>query len=517
MKPVFLLFFLFLLDTSFAQTLQWSNSYEKAGSSSERKFIQCDAAGNIYSVKILYLDTLGHYIAKFDPSGVIQWQSLYTGVAWDKMSTDSAGNTYLIGRFYLNATVGSIVLTDTANHMVGFYAKYDVNGNCLWANKLGERTHLGDIYPLSSGEFYLGGHASVHPLYLANDTIPANHGFIAKVDSSGAFIWAKAIGTTGLGFLKVDASGNFYIAGNVYGTRAVGEGTSIIYISSNSWPNAFVAKFDSNLTAQWAKVGKTYGIYNPVSGLDLDSAGNAYVAGTLGFYMDFEGNVVSTSGENMYLVKYDPSGNYQWMKYSYSSSSGITLTDCFALMVDADGNSYVTGGTGNDTIHFDSYTLNGEMKPYLIKYDTNGNLLWGLNSEIQPVDIAGNGFGLCNDNFGNIYVAGNYGMWTDKTFLTKISESGLITEIQQIENITSLTVYPNPTGGLFQINYTSTEKANLHLVIINSLGQEVYSEQIFQFQGQYKKEIDISSHAKGIYAIQVSNGKVRQVKKLAVN
>ena len=524
---IFFLFFFCLVQFSFAQNVQWSTEFKRNPPyTCPEKGIGVDNSGNTYLIGATKPSTTLFYIAKFSPSGQEIWcDSVISGVMLDVLRTDSAGNSYLLGRFYQNANIGGIVLTDSANHMIGFYAKYNTNGICQWAYRLGERTYISAIYPLSSGQFYLGGNASTGALHLANDTIPANHSFIGKLDSSGSFICAKAIGTCNFRYLKIDAVGNFYISGGLYGTKIVGEGAGALYISSNSWTSAFIAKFDSSLNVQWAKVGKTYGVYDPVSGLDLDSAGNVYVAGRMGYYMDFDGNTVSTSGNNMYLVKYDPAGNYQWMKYSYILTSGTAINECHGLTVDKAGNSYVTGTIGGDTTSFDSYLVNEAGNPYLIKYDTYGNLVWGLNSEILPSgsDPDGTGRALCHDDFGNVFIAGNFDGGS-KAFITKISELGIITEQKEIENNSSLNVYPNPTTSSFQINYSSPEKSKLQLNISNSFGEKIYSETVSQLLTEYKKDIDLSKHAKGVYFIEITclpdrqvTNKKRSVKKVVLN
>ncbi len=514
-----LLFFLsiFYIHTcaSIAQTVEWSSSFNKASASyHDCKFIEHDAAGNIYTARMLYIPSVGYHIAKFAHSGALIWQSLYTGVEWDRMTTDSTGNTYLIGRFYMNATVGGININDTAHHAVKFYAKYDSNGTCLWAKKFGERTFLGDISPSRSGIFYMVGFAQ-DTLYLSGDTVPSNKGFICKLDSAGVVLSAKPIGgLLDYRYLKIDALGNFYVSGGILGTSYLGNSDSLLYISGNSWINVFLAKLDSNLNPLWAHVGKTCD--GQANGFELDAVGNAYMAGTLVFYMMFGTSGVSTRGGNMFLVKFDPSGNYQWMKYSSGLSSGTTHADCYALEVDDAGNSFVTGGTSNDTVQFDSFTLNGHEKPYLIKYDTYGNLLWAMESNILPSGTVGEGTDLCLDHLGNLYIGGSHGTYKEKSFLTKISESSITTEIQQTENDSDLIIYPNPTGGNFFVNYSSAEITTLELTVLNALGQKVYSEKIPRFQGEFKKEISTSNFSKGIYTVQIRNGKNLKFKKVVV-
>jgi hypothetical protein len=54
----------------------------------------------------------------------------------------------------------------------------------------------------------------------------------------------------------------------------------------------------------------------------------------------------------------------------------------------------------------------------------------------------------------------------------------------------------------------------LHLNIIDSKGRVVYAE---IFQGDYNKEIDLGTKAKGAYFIEIISGTKKDVKKIILN
>ncbi len=64
-----------------------------------------------------------------------------------------------------------------------------------------------------------------------------------------------------------------------------------------------------------------------------------------------------------------------------------------------------------------------------------------------------------------------------------------------------LSVYPNPTDGMFTISSNSAVSA---IEIYNLSGKRVYSD--YNFSRQTSKKIDLSSSAKGIYLVKISNG-----------
>lgn len=89
-------------------------------------------------------------------------------------------------------------------------------------------------------------------------------------------------------------------------------------------------------------------------------------------------------------------------------------------------------------------------------------------------------------NFGNILIN-----WQPAT-VTGIDESNSVNP--------EISVYPNPTNGVFNIDYS---KAN-NIKVINTLGAVVYDEKL-DILAQGTKSIDLSNFSNGVYFINVSN------------
>lgn len=73
------------------------------------------------------------------------------------------------------------------------------------------------------------------------------------------------------------------------------------------------------------------------------------------------------------------------------------------------------------------------------------------------------------------------------------------------ENIspnTKVTIYPNPTAGIFDIEFKNEIKL---IKVSNLLGQVVYEEKVAQSAAGTKKNMDLSRFENGIYIINVSN------------
>lgn len=74
-------------------------------------------------------------------------------------------------------------------------------------------------------------------------------------------------------------------------------------------------------------------------------------------------------------------------------------------------------------------------------------------------------------------------------------------------------LYPNPTSGNVQIQYTFDQATSLRLRIINSMGQ-ILEEQLHQVQNVGSMELNLNNYPKGAYWIQLFEGDNQSVRKL---
>ncbi len=259
--------------------------------------------------------------------------------------------------------------------------------------------------------------------------------YIAKLDSSGNYIWAtKAGGSTRDGFTRKQSMGNdsangaIVISGYYSGTANFGSTT----LSGSTGSNIFIAKIDKATGAFiWAKTGGgssntvfetgTEFPYQFGSNVDTDSAGNIYFSGkTQGPTATFGGisfNIPSPFGE-LYIAKLNSSGDFQWVKH-YSHT---TITDpldlggnngqSHGLAVDLSNNIYVALGY-RETITIGSTTLTSLSTSNIavVKLDSSGNEVWAVNGGTngavnQNSDLP---YGIGIDSSQNIYLTGYIG------------------------------------------------------------------------------------------------------------
>ena len=79
-------------------------------------------------------------------------------------------------------------------------------------------------------------------------------------------------------------------------------------------------------------------------------------------------------------------------------------------------------------------------------------------------------------------------------------------------SINNLDIYPNPSRDIFNISFSSENKQDLKIRILNMVGAEVYSENKEEFIGEYTKMINLDNYVKGIYFLEIetSNGVINK-------
>jgi hypothetical protein len=78
-------------------------------------------------------------------------------------------------------------------------------------------------------------------------------------------------------------------------------------------------------------------------------------------------------------------------------------------------------------------------------------------------------------------------------------------------------VYPNPSSGKLTVSFSSlTTEQNVTLKVYNLIGQEVQSQTLTTFNGLQSIELNLSELPKGMYMVEMSNGKSSRVKRISL-
>ena len=78
-----------------------------------------------------------------------------------------------------------------------------------------------------------------------------------------------------------------------------------------------------------------------------------------------------------------------------------------------------------------------------------------------------------------------------------------------------LSVYPNPTNGIFTIDLKNTISDNYSITVSNVLGKEVYVSSNF-VNRSFNKTIDLSEFGKGVYLLTIRNSETSITEKIII-
>ncbi len=247
----------------------------------------------------------------------------------------------------------------------------------------------------------------------------------AYAQPSSNWKWAYSAGSTGKDYgndICMDESGNVYVTGTFKTSVTFGETT----LNSAGDEDIFIVKYNSAGIVQWAKQFGDMGM-DVSRSLSVDGAGNLYLTGFFGSenltFGDFSlYNQNSAFGyDQYYLVKCDSDGNVLWAV----ESDGLGNMDGRSVATDESGNIIVTGWFDGSDITFGSFTLPNagsfSSDIFIVKYNTNGTPVWAKT-------VGGNGYeitsGIAADNDGNIYITGYYESSTLSIGSTNLTNMG---------------------------------------------------------------------------------------------
>ena len=88
-------------------------------------------------------------------------------------------------------------------------------------------------------------------------------------------------------------------------------------------------------------------------------------------------------------------------------------------------------------------------------------------------------------------------------------------DLEEVEGITSMVVYPNPNNGIFNVELNSASKSEYNFVVRNVIGQTV-STSTETISGNYIKTINLSNQTDGIYFLTVKSANSEVTAKIVV-
>ncbi|MEW6499130.1 MAG: SBBP repeat-containing protein, partial [Cyanobacteriota bacterium] len=437
--------------------------------------IAVDSAGNLYitgSTSSIAFPAVNAYqatapassnafVTKFDASGQTVLYSTYLGGSFSDygrdIAVDSAGNAYILGNTISTdfptvnplqpAIAGSFELN--VNGADAFVAKLNATGNALlYSTYLGGSSEdegksialdgAGNIYVM--GSTTSSDFPTLNPLQsqIAGD----RDGFVSKLNPSGtALIYSTYFGSSSFADMAVDNAGHVFVTGTTNSANFPTQNALQGQMAGRG--DGFVSKLNVDGTAL---VYSTYlggSDYEVISGIAVDSSGNAYVRGSTNsnnFPLKNALAIEETTTPTAFVSKLNAGGTLAYSTYLASSSLPYDDGSRFDyrqenypsddIAVDNLGNVY----TRITESYFSSTTGGRSDYSSLFKINPLGNsyTLSRSNDPRQINDIA-------VDNVGGVYIIlntfgrGRYYAASDDTIAKYYTGNPLFTFAELLE------------------------------------------------------------------------------------
>jgi hypothetical protein len=311
---------------------------------------------------------------------------------------------HLPARKRLRRLIALTLLAFAALELVRFPAASAETPPFLWASSGGgNSTDLGNAIAVDAeGNSYVTGEFYSSTARFGSTTLTNGPFFIAKFDSAGQPVWARqAIGSAKGYAIATDADGNSFVTGEFFNPIARFGDLTVTNSANNPSADIFVVKYDSSGNAQWARSAGAGGLLfvdDRGLGIALDGATNCFVTGLVRGPVII-GNDSLTNG-GLFLAKYDSGGSALWAREAFGVDRGT------AVAADAAGNSYVTGFFTTTNANFGPTNPLTNPGFFIAKYDSAGNVLWVRQTGTTNSGSAG--YGIAVDAAGNSFVTGAF-------------------------------------------------------------------------------------------------------------
>lgn len=245
-----------------------------------------------------------------------------------------------------------------------------------------------------------------------------------------------------------------------------------------------------------------------------------------------------------------PPGSYRMGSTTTNNAGGLQRNTTGATFpyVSTDGSVTITGTTFNTTsyYYFYNWQLGGGGCPRpdgevtLYRRDTPAA---SFTSTAQPASITamtvdfdasatinaitydwnfGDGGTASGDQVSHSYAAnGTYsvtllatGLCGVDTLVVPVVVAGI--NVAESALSRSLSLYPNPSTGLFHLEFDLGSMQHAELKVVNALGQSVYVRTLESASGLQRHSIDLRGHASGLYWLQITSEEGQAMQRVAV-
>ncbi len=344
------------------------------------------------------------------------------GQEGNSVAIDSNGNIHLVGQYQGNATIAGTELPSRGAQDY-FLASFTSIGTPRWAVGAGTSgSDYGTSVKVAANGDLLIAASLFTPIEFHGTTLTGPGGrdaVVARISSSGALIWARAVGSTGNDEgdeVAEDSQGNILLIGRVSGPASVGSDS----IGTAGRTRIFLARFTSAGQPVWATNVSSESV-GAGSGVAVDPNDNILVTG----------QDTLNGTRHILVAKYAPNGQRLWVATHDGNSSSLGT----GIRSDAQGNVYACGTYSGEGITIGSTTLdnpNFALRGFLARYSPEGSPVWARR-------VGGRAYRLAVAPDGTSYTCGFFlgtsGNFNDVSLVNRGSQDAFVTQHDPLGNL----------------------------------------------------------------------------------
>jgi len=407
------------------------------------------------------------YACKLNSAGVFKWASGIGGLATDwcyGIDTDSIGNVFITGTFTDSADFDpapALHKLISNGGMDVFVEKLDSIGQLDWVANMGSiYDDIGRAVKVDKSGFvhstgYFSGDADFDP-GVAEFNLVTNGGydvFASTLDSSGAFLCAGGMGGSGstdYGMaMTIDNNGFSYYAGSYSGNADFDPELTAFNLTASGSTDAYVVKLiacapcmptasDTTMTVCSGMVSPSGNYIWTSNGTYTDTIFNAEQCDSvITFHLTIAQNTYSTINPVVCDNYSVPSGNYTYNANGTYHDTIPNMAGCDSIIT-----IYLSIVPPNTAVTQNGNTLTAQATPALYQWVDCNNAFMTIPGETAQSFTPAQ--------------SGNYAVVVYQNGCFEMSDcfQVTITSFKENKEIYQLSVFPNPSEGMFRVENT---------------------------------------------------------------
>ncbi len=522
--------------------------------------------------------TTNIFLVKFDADGNSIWAKSPQGLSNQteyafNLTTDNQNNVIIQGDFWEDGSSldfgDGIVLNGTIAKNY-FIAKYDTNGNIVWAKKgysddeTCEARGRASIIADNTGNIYAHIYFQGDNFKFDDLTITSTcngddlNSLILKLDADGNKIWhehfnsityGNVLGSTWSG-LAITPENELIVASTFNDDELTIDDITLINATTLFGAyTPFFVKFNQAGEAIWA-----------------ETTVNNYHAGAVAVEIDVNGDLLVAGNHllnSIFFDAHEQTNSGQWDGF-VAKKTGIPVTETYSVTFNVTddlepeitltgyGTQTATNGTtfftdvtetpdpgieftaelANYETYVDNVIVDGDkiVNITLVPITTTYSVTFNITDDLEPeITLTGYGTQTATDgttiftdvaetpNPGIEFTAelANYETYVDNVIVDGneiVNITLTLVDIQDIQN-NNINIYPNPSNGIFTVTNPQGFKNLMGLEITDITGKIIFSKDV---ASNVSTKIDISNQPAGIYFIKINTETGIYTKKLII-